>query len=295
MAKKAEETTTKEEPQKVAGEESPSSSELTTEPVEPVVTEKKPVVEDKATEAFIQMRKEIRDLKKQLTERQVYSQPYNTPVPSQSYQATQATVDRNRFYNAETGEFDFAGYDQAIQNSITQGQAQQNAIAREIAQEEADYAAVKVAYPQIDRQSDEYSPEFDEAVAKEYYYSRYIQGKNISYSDAAKAILKKTSAETKKEEAKVEAEHTKAEIEKEVATGDTAGKTANTGRIQEQEEQKTEEEILSWKTRGVLPNVVGYDKNGIPVRSRVSDTESTEALVQRIKDRPWKKTTYEGT
>lgn len=229
--------------------------------------------------AFAAMRKEIADLKAQVQTRDNLAPPQTqniNPQTASTPQQTPAYVDINQYIDSATGEFNAQSYNQAVNQLIDS----QNQYYNQQLNLGIDFAQAQMAFPELDPYSEKYDPIFAQEVAQKHYYQTVGLGQQASIRQIAKEMQQQMNKDQKKEEAKIEAETQEVTAEKELASQETPGQSAQgVQQAQTRLDEAEEEAELVAKTRGL--------KGDSFTGKRYSEEQQLEATVERLKKVPW--------
>ena len=184
-----------EEPKKEPPKE--QKTETAEKPVEtPVADSEEPVPEDpkEAGRAFAQMRNRIKELEEQVTASKGAAEEVAPPMPQiespPPAQGFGQQTDINQFYNAETGEFDAARFQQSVQDTATR---QASEIAKQQIEEFKQTQEAVTTYPNLDPKSKDFDREFYQAVRGKLLDSMLrpneYGNKPLTYKEAADKII----------------------------------------------------------------------------------------------------------
>ena len=182
-------------PEEVAPAEKPV--ETPTPEGEPETLPEEPTDQAKA---FQSQRQEIKRLKEQLEDKKrresAFSQ-FKTSYSPTEYQKAETQVDINNYVDPNSGQFQAYAYNQAVNKIIDGNRRQSNQTAANTARETYDELRMKDKYPETDPESEAFDPDFEEAVARRYYWE-LANGKTSSLVKLADMEAKLRGKEAKK-------------------------------------------------------------------------------------------------
>lgn len=213
-------------------------------------------------EAFQKMRQEIKakeeqvkTLEEQLNSRVSAEKSFNEVLP----RIQEQPADLGRYTNPITGEMDMVSYNRDIQSQIesTRQQAYSAGLQAQSLIEEYD---AKKAFPELDPDSKTFDPNFEKAVASQYWFDKQM-GKSVSIKGTASELTKWWK--------------------KEVQAAEAAGAAAAEVALSEKERASLAADGQSSKVAESVSAT--EDLESLRQRTRVGDDE---AIVKRLKNIP---------
>lgn len=189
--------------------------------------------------AFAEMRHRIKELEKQVEERQarqsLFDQLKPQYTPDQVQQA-QKGVDINQYIDPSTGQFQAYTYNQAVNARLEAMRREAQVTANQAVARQLDEMKAKEKFPELDPDGDQFDPVFEKKVASQYFFELY-QGKEPSILKIAQAEARTYSRNAKTIE-KEAAQRVKQQLtEKEQASLSAAGRSVPSAQTEAELEQ----------------------------------------------------------
>lgn len=223
------------------------------------VPDELPQDQSEQAKAFQTMRRKLKELEVQVSEKKRRQSVFEELKPSsvsQNVPTASAPIDVNQFIDPSTGQFNAHEYNAAVNRAIESARREAHYTASQTVNQTIDENRAREKFPQLDPNSDQFDASFEEKVASRYFFDLY-RGKNPTLSKIAEA------------EAKVHFRTDERKLEKEVA--------------QKVKEQLTEKEqaALSAGGRSKPQDLTSQQMESIRRKSREGDLWATAELMKR--------------